>query len=161
MRFGRLALASMFLLCVLISMKFYLRSASNGGSFLTIAAVVGGYMAMNIGANDVANNVGPTVGSGAMTMGTAIALAAAFELGGAVIAGGDVVGTVKSKIIDPEFIADDAAFIWLMLAALFAGAVWLNIATYFGAQVSTTHSVVGGVLGAGIAAGGWSVANRV
>ena len=158
-RFIRLVLAAVFLLCVMIGMNIFLGASPNGGSLLMIAAVVGGYMAINIGANDVANNVGPTVGSGAMTMGAAIVLAAAFELGGAVIAGGDVVGTVKSKIIDPELIADDATFIWLMLAALFAGAVWLNIATYFGAPVSTTHSIVGGVLGAGIAAGGWSVAD--
>lgn len=158
-RLARLALASGFLLLVLIGMNVFLGTSQDGGSFLLIAAVVGGYMAMNIGANDVANNVGPTVGSGAMTMGAAIALAAVFELGGAVIAGGDVVGTVKSKIIDPELIADDATFVWLMLAALFAGAVWLNIATYLGAPVSTTHSIVGGVLGAGIAAGGWGVAN--
>ncbi|MGB0844282.1 MAG: inorganic phosphate transporter [Alphaproteobacteria bacterium] len=155
----KLVLAAGFLLLVFVAMHTFFGTSINGGAFLLIAAVVGGYMAMNIGANDVANNVGPAVGSGAMTMGAAIVLAAVFEFGGAVIAGGDVVGTVKSSIIDPELVGDDAAFIWLMLAALLAGAVWLNIATYLGAPVSTTHSIVGGVLGAGIAAGGLGVAN--
>ncbi|MGI9421598.1 MAG: inorganic phosphate transporter [Hyphomicrobiaceae bacterium] len=133
--------------------------SSGSGTFIVFAAAVGGYMAMNIGANDVANNVGPTVGSGALTMTWAVVLAAVFELLGALIAGGDVVSTIKKGIIDPATIADSSTFIWLMLAALCAGAVWLNIATYFGAPVSTTHSIVGGVLGAGIAAGGWQIAN--
>jgi len=75
------------------------------------------------------------------------------------LAGGDVVGTIKKGIIDPTLIANDEVFIWLMMAALLAGAVWLNIATVVGTPVSTTHSIVGGVLGAGIAAGGWEIAN--
>ncbi len=129
-----------------------------GGAFLIVAAVVGGYMAMNIGANDVANNVGPAVGSGAMTLLTAILMAAVFEALGAFIAGGEVVGTIKKGIIDPSLINDTSTFIWLMLAALLSAAIWLNIATYLGAPVSTTHSIVGGVLGAGIAAGGWQIA---
>jgi len=124
-----------------------------------IAAMIGGYMALNIGANDVANNVGPAVGSGALTMLGAIAIAAIFEAGGALIAGGDVVGTIKKGIIDPALIVDPNVFIWLMMAALLAAAIWLNFATYIGAPVSTTHSIVGGVLGAGIAAAGWEIAN--
>ena len=126
---------------------------------LVAAAMIGGYMAMNIGANDVANNVGPAVGSKALTMAGAIAIAAVFEAGGALIAGGDVVSTIKGGIIDPAHLADPKAFIWLMMAALLAGALWLNLATAFGAPVSTTHSIVGGVLGAGIAAGGVGIAN--
>ena len=126
---------------------------------LVIAAMIGGYMAMNIGANDVANNVGPAVGSKALTMAGAIAIAVVFEASGAIIAGGDVVGTIKKGIIDPAMIQDSEVFIWLMIAALLAGAIWLNVATAIGAPVSTTHSIVGGVLGAGIAAGGWSIAN--
>lgn len=126
---------------------------------LVIAAMIGGYMAMNIGANDVANNVGPAVGSKALTMGGAILIAIIFEASGALLAGGDVVGTIKKGIIDPDLIANSQSFIWLMMAALLAGAIWLNLATVAGAPVSTTHSIVGGVLGAGIAAGGWSIAN--
>lgn len=130
-----------------------------GRVFLIIAAVVGGYMAMNIGANDVANNVGPAVGSGAITLTGAIILALIFESAGALVAGGDVVKTIKKGIIDPALIPDSQSFVWAMLAALLAAAVWLNVATAIGAPVSTTHSIVGGVLGAGIAAGGWGIAD--
>ena len=89
----------------------------------------------------------------------AIAIAAIFEAAGAIVAGGDVVSTIKKGIIDPSGIADRDTFVWLMMAALLAGAIWLNVATALGAPVSTTHSIVGGVLGAGIAAAGWEVAN--
>ncbi len=128
-------------------------------SILVIASAIGAYMALNIGANDVANNVGPAVGSKALSMTGAILIAAVFEAAGALIAGGSVVGTIKKGIINPNAIADAETFIWVMMAALLAGALWLNLATYFGAPVSTTHSIVGGVLGAGIAAGGWDIAN--
>jgi PiT family inorganic phosphate transporter len=130
-----------------------------GGILLMLAAIIGGYMAMNIGANDVANNVGPAVGSKALTLAGAIVIAAIFEASGALIAGGNVVSTIKNGIIDPADLINADSFIWLMMAALLAGAIWLNIATAMGAPVSTTHSIVGGVLGAGIAAGGWQVAN--
>lgn len=130
-----------------------------GGMLLVVAAMIGGYMAMNIGANDVANNVGPAVGSHALTLAGAILIAAVFEAAGALVAGGDVVSTIKKGIISPELITDSQTFIWLMMAALLAGALWLNLATALGAPVSTTHSIVGGVLGAGIAAGGWQIAN--
>ncbi|WP_028469076.1 inorganic phosphate transporter [Neptunomonas japonica] len=126
---------------------------------LVVAAMIGGYMAMNIGANDVANNVGPAVGSKALTMTGAILIAIIFEASGALIAGGDVVSTIKKGIIDPSLIPSSQTFIWLMMAALLAGAIWLNLATIAGAPVSTTHSIVGGILGAGIAAGGWEIAN--
>jgi len=128
-------------------------------TMLIIAAMIGGYMAMNIGANDVANNVGPAVGSQALTMTGAIVIAAIFESSGALIAGGDVVSTIKKGIIDPKLIADADTFIWIMMGALLAAAIWLNLATAVGAPVSTTHSIVGGVLGAGIAAAGFDIAN--
>lgn len=126
---------------------------------LVVAAMVGGYMALNIGANDVANNVGPAVGSMAMTLGGAILLAAIFEAAGALIAGGDVVQTVKKGIIDPTTLANPDAYVWVMLGALLGGAIWLNVATALGAPVSTTHSIIGGVMGAGIAAQGWAQVN--
>lgn len=129
-------------------------------SFLLIAAaVIGAYMAMNIGANDVANNVGPAVGSFAMTMGMAIFIAAIFEAAGAIIAGGDVVNTVKKGIIDPANLSNSDVFVWAMMGALMGAAIWLNAATWLGAPVSTTHSIVGGVMGAGIAAAGWEIVN--
>ncbi len=127
--------------------------------FMVAAAAVGAYMAMNIGANDVANNLGPAVGAGVVTLGWAILIAAVFEALGAVVAGGEVVDTVKGGIIDPRAIASTDQFTWLMLAALLAGAVWLNAATWLGAPVSTTHSIIGAVMGSGIAAGGWGLVN--
>ena len=126
------------------------------GLAIMMAGLVGMYMALNIGANDVANNVGAAVGSGALTMTGALVIAVVFEAAGAILAGGDVVDTISKGIIDPSAIPR-TDFIWLMLAAVLAAALWVNIATSFGAPVSTTHSIVGSVLGAGIVAAGVSV----
>lgn len=126
---------------------------------IIVAAVIGGYMALNIGANDVANNVGPAVGAKALTMMGALAIAAIFECAGALLAGGDVVKTIAKDIIDPTLVPNSRTFIWAMMAALLSSALWVNLATYIGAPVSTTHSVVGGVLGGGIAAVGFSAVN--
>ncbi|TKT79051.1 inorganic phosphate transporter [Aquamicrobium sp. LC103] len=120
------------------------------------AAAIGAYMALNIGANDVANNVGPAVGAKALTMGGALAIAAIFETAGALIAGDDVVSTISSGIVDPATIADPNVFIRLMMAALISSALWVNLATWIGAPVSTTHAVVGGVVGSGVAAAGFA-----
>ncbi|MCJ9428083.1 inorganic phosphate transporter [Kordiimonas sp. A6E486] len=150
-----LGMAIIFLVLVLLYAAF---AQGNGhlGMFVVAAAVVGAYMAMNIGANDVANNIGPAVGSRAMTMVGALIIAAIFEASGALIAGGDVVSTIQKGIIDPKGVEDKMVFIWAMMSALLAAALWLNLATWFGAPVSTTHSIVGGVVGAGIAAAGAS-----
>ncbi|RBW49083.1 inorganic phosphate transporter [Marinobacter sp. F3R11] len=151
-----------FSLFFLLGIWLVVGSFSSGlpnNALLMAAAVIGGYMAINIGANDVANNVGPAVGSGALSLGAAVLLAGIFESAGALIAGGDVVSTIKGGIIDPTSLKDGQTFVWLMTAALLAGALWLNLATWMGAPVSTTHSIVGGVLGAGIAAGGWGIAD--
>lgn len=126
---------------------------------IVAAAVFGGYMAINIGANDVANNMGPAVGANALTMGGAIVIAAIFESAGALLAGGDVVSTISKGIIDPNSVEDSDIFIWAMMAALVSSALWVNLATWVGAPVSTTHSVVGGVMGAGIAAAGFAAVN--
>lgn len=155
LRFGT---ALLFIICIMLFIELR-PPVADGKMMLIIAAMIGGYMALNIGANDVANNVGPAVGSQAMTLGGAILIAAIFEASGALIAGGDVVSTIKKGIIDPAQITDKDTFIWLMMAALLAAAAWLNLATAVGAPVSTTHSIVGGVLGAGIAAGGMGIAN--
>jgi len=139
-----------------------------GGPWLILvgSAMVGGYMALNIGANDVANNMAPAVGSRALTIGVAIAIAAVFEAAGAIIAGGSVIATVSSGIINPSAMGSPGDFTLAMLAALFAAALWINLATWLGAPVSTTHSVVGGVLGGGVAMAGfaaadWSVVARI
>lgn len=154
----RLGTGVLFIVGIMLFTHARLEGVPNS-HLLVIAAMIGGYMAMNIGANDVANNVGPAVGSRAITLTGAILIAAIFEAGGALIAGGDVVSTIKKGIIDPSLITDANTFIWLMMAALLAAAIWLNVATAVGAPVSTTHSIVGGVLGAGIAAAGWEIAN--
>ena len=154
--FAKLSLALLF-----VALVFLWSYTSHGdvpnNTFLIIGAVFGAYMAMNIGANDVANNVGPAVGSKAMTLMWAIIIAAIFEALGAFIAGGDVVKTIKKGIIDPALITNPEVFIWAMTAALLSAALWLNFATSVGAPVSTTHSIVGGVMGAGIAAAGFSI----
>ncbi|MDR1450732.1 MAG: inorganic phosphate transporter [Helicobacteraceae bacterium] len=157
--FARLGGALMFALIVFIYAATQAASFASNAPYapilLVMAALFGAYMAMNIGANDVANNMGPVVGSKALTMGGAIATAAVFEALGAVIAGGDVVSTVKSGIIDPLAVGDAEVFVRIMACALLAGAIWLNIATAIGAPVSTTHSIVGAVMGAGIVGGGF------
>ncbi len=155
--FIRLGMA-LFFMVVVLTYSFLSTGGIPNSMFLAIAALFGAYMAMNIGANDVANNVGPAVGSKALTMGGAIVIAAIFEAAGALIAGGDVVKTIKKGIIDiAAFGGNTDSFIWAMMAALLAAALWLNLATYFKAPVSTTHSIVGGVMGAGIAAAGFSI----
>jgi PiT family inorganic phosphate transporter len=119
-----------------------------------VAAAIAAYLAMNIGANDVANNVGPAVGAGAMTMVGALSIAAIFEIAGALIAGDAVVATISTGLIRSAAISDPAVLIRLMLAGLVASALWINFATWIGAPVSTTHSIVGAVVGAGAAAAG-------
>jgi inorganic phosphate transporter, PiT family len=129
-----------------------------GAIVIVAAAAIGAYMALNIGANDVANNVAPAVGAKALTIGGALAIAAVFETAGALIGGAEVVSTVSRGIIAPESVGQPNIFINAMMAALISSALWINLATWIGAPVSTTHSVVGGVMGAGIAAAGlWAV----
>lgn len=145
-----------FFIASLIAIFF---GAKHSILLLVFATLVGAYMAMNIGANDVANNVGPAVGSNAISLFGAIFIAAIFESLGAIVAGSEVADTIKSGIISPDAIADSKIFIMLMLGALLSSAVWLHLATFIGAPVSTTHSLVGGILGAGILAGGFGVVN--
>jgi len=155
--FTRLGFALFFMIAVL-TFSFLSNGGIPNNMFLAVAALIGAYMAMNIGANDVANNVGPAVGSKALTLTSAIIIAAVFEAAGALIAGGEVVKTIKKGIIDINAFGGNVdPFIWAMMAALLAAALWLNFATMMRAPVSTTHSIVGGVMGAGIAAAGFSI----
>lgn len=154
--FAKLSLALLFMVVVFL-WSYTSHGNVPNNTFLIIGAVFGAYMAMNIGANDVANNVGPAVGSKALTLTGAIMIAAIFESLGAFIAGGDVVNTIKSGIINPDLIVNPEIFIWAMTAALLSAALWLNFATSIGAPVSTTHSIVGGVMGSGIAAAGFAI----
>jgi PiT family inorganic phosphate transporter len=158
---GRLIVAAAF---VIAGITYgWLRAQSGAGVefalWIAIAAGFGAYMALNIGANDVANNIGPTVGAGVMPLGIALIMAAGFAFLGALIAGGSVTGTVRGGIVAPEAFVDSRTYVWVMMAALLAAALWLNLASSVGAPVSTTHSIVGGVMGGGIAAAGLSVVN--
>lgn len=157
--FFRFGIGLLFVVSIMIYTTLSIGLSSPQGIMLVVASMIGGYMAMNIGANDVANNVGPAVGSKSITMFGAIVIAAIFEMLGALIAGGDVVSTIRGGIVDMSSVPSTDHFIWLMTAALLAGALWLNLATAVGAPVSTTHSIVGAVLGAGVAAGGMDAAN--
>ena len=154
----RLVFSALFIVAVLAYVLF--GQSSGDMSLMVVAAgVIGAYMAINIGANDVANNIGPAVGSKALTLIGALVIAAIFEAAGAMIAGGDVISTIRKGIIDPSGIQDANVFVWAMMSALLAAALWLNLATFVGAPVSTTHSIVGGVVGAGIAAAGFAAVN--
>jgi inorganic phosphate transporter, PiT family len=153
-------IALLFLATAGLLASFQVGAAQNG-VLMVVAAIVGGYMALTIGANDVANNVGPAVGARALTMMGALIIAAIFECAGALIAGGDVVETISKGIIDPALVPSGQVFIWVMMSALLASAIWVHLATFLGAPVSTTHSIVGGVLGAGVAAVGVSVVDWV
>lgn len=157
--FFRFGMGLMFVVMIMIYTSQGMGLTSPQGIMLVVASMIGGYMAMNIGANDVANNVGPAVGSKSITMTGAIIIAAIFEVMGALIGGAEVVATIRGNIIHANAIPKGDHFIWVMTASLLAGALWLNFATAVGAPVSTTHSIVGAVLGAGIAAGGMGAAN--
>lgn len=123
------------------------------------AAALAAYMAMNIGANDVTNNVGAAVGARAMTMKQALIIAAIFEILGATIGGGRVVETISTGLVDSVDVANGTTLGWIMMAALTAASLWINLATWLKAPISTTHSIVGAVIGAGIAAAGPALVN--
>ena len=126
---------------------------------LILAIIVCLYMAWNIGANDVANAMGTSVGSGALTFKQAVIVAAIFEFAGAVLVGGHVTDTVRKGIVPPEtFMEMDVQilFVYGMVCAALASAIWLHLATYLGWPVSTTHSIVGAVAGFGFLIGGVS-----
>lgn len=154
-----LGLSIVFLAIVGISVGGYQSTVSEEWFLVAIAAVIGGYMALNIGANDVANNMGPAVGGKVLTVMAAVIIAAICEAAGALLAGGDVVKTVSKGIISPGGDISVESFRDLMLSALLAAALWINLATILNAPVSTTHSIVGGVLGGGIAAAGFGLVN--
>jgi len=154
-----LGIAAVFLVLVAVLVEQYVSLGSEQTFILVAAAIIGGYMALNIGANDVANNMGPAVGGKVISVGTAVAIAAVCETSGALLAGGDVVNTVSKGIISPGNEISINSFRYLMLSALLAAALWINLATYFNSPVSTTHSIVGGILGAGLTVAGFNIVN--
>ena len=122
--------------------------AEYGHILLILACVFGVFMAWGIGANDVANAMGTSVGSRALTMRQAIVIAMIFEFLGAYLAGGEVTATIRSGIVDPALMSDTPELlVYGMLSALLAAGVWLLIASILGWPVSTTHSIVGAIIG--------------
>jgi phosphate/sulfate permease len=125
-----------------------------------LALVFGFYMAWNIGANDVANAMGTSVGSGALTLKRAVVVAGVLEFAGAFLVGSHVANTVRKGIVNPEiFMGDPTVFVLGMLASLLAAGAWLQIASYCGWPVSTTHSIVGAIVGFGLLVGGVQAVN--
>ena len=122
--------------------------AAYGPQFLGLACIAGFFMAWGIGANDVANAMGTSVGSGALTIRQAIFIAIVFEFLGAYLAGGEVTETIRKGIIDPELLTETPhLLVYGMMSALFAAGTWLLIASVRGWPVSTTHSIVGAIVG--------------
>jgi len=134
---------------------------------LLIAGFIGFFMAFGIGANDVANSMGTSVGSKAISIKQAIIIAAIFEFLGAFLAGGEVTSTIRKGIVDPDIYANDInIFVIGMMAALLAGGTWLYIASLRGWPVSTTHSIVGSIIGfvlitKGVDAVSWSKVGNI
>jgi len=127
---------------------------------LAVSACI--YMACNIGANDVANAMGTSVGSGSLTFKQAIYIAAIAEFAGAFFVGGHVSDTIRKGMLDPTIFSETPIIlVYGMIAALLSAALWLNIASYLGWPVSTTHSIVGAVVGFGIMAGGMDAINWI
>jgi len=118
---------------------------------LSIATLIGLYVAANIGANDLANAMGTSVGSGSITLKQAVWISIIANLLGAMLAGGHVTNTISKGMIDPGLLADAPNNLMLgMFAALISAGLWVHLATYFGLPVSTTHAIVGAVVGFGI-----------
>ena len=116
--------------------------------YILLAAAFGLFMAWGIGANDVANAMATSVGSNALTIKQAIIVAAIFEFSGAVLAGGEVTSTIRKGIVDASLLSgSEELLVYGMLSALLAAAVWLLIASSKGWPVSTTHSIVGAIVG--------------
>ncbi len=121
--------------------------------FLVLATVFGLYMAWGIGANDVANAMATSIGSGALTIKQALLVAAIFEFAGAVLAGGEVTSTIRRDIVDSSYVVGEPELlIYGMLAALLAAGTWLMLASRMGWPVSTTHSIIGAIVGFAVVA---------
>jgi PiT family inorganic phosphate transporter len=122
--------------------------AEHGQTLLILACLFGFFMAWGVGANDVANAMGTSVGAGALTIKQAIIIAMFFEFAGAYLAGGEVTATIRKGILDPALLTDSPELlVYGMMAALLAAGTWLLLASMMGWPVSTTHSIVGALVG--------------
>jgi PiT family inorganic phosphate transporter len=133
----------------------------NATIYIWLAALFGLFMAWGIGANDVANAMATSVGSRVLTVRQALLVAAIFEFSGAVLAGGEVTATVRKGIVDASLFSDQPEIlVFGMLAALLAAGTWLLIASQRGWPVSTTHSIVGAIVGFAVVAIGADAVKR-
>ncbi|ASK27492.1 inorganic phosphate transporter [Neisseria chenwenguii] len=124
---------------------------SNHAVLFILATMFGVFMAFNVGGNDIANSFGTSVGSGTLTIPQALLIAAVFEVSGAVIAGGEVTDTIRKGIIDLNAMSlEPMQFVYIMMSALLAAALWLLFATKKGLPVSTTHAIIGGIVGSAL-----------
>lgn len=157
---GRISKLSLFFGVILVVMTLYFLQWAFGYTnhnhiiILILATLFGVFMAFNIGGNDVANSFGTSVGAGTLSIKQALAVAAVFEVSGAVLAGGEVTQTIRKGIVDLSSVAVmPMDFVFIMMGALLAAALWLLFATKKGWPVSTTHSIIGGIVGSSITLG--------
>lgn len=123
----------------------------NHVALFILATMFGVFMAFNVGGNDIANSFGTSVGSGTLTIPQALLIAAVFEVSGAVIAGGEVTDTIRKGIVDLGAMnLDPMQFVYIMMSALLAASLWLLFASYKGLPVSTTHAIIGGIVGSSL-----------
>lgn len=123
----------------------------NNPILFIIATMFGVFMAFNVGGNDIANSFGTSVGSGTLTIPQALLIAAVFEVSGAVIAGGEVTDTIRKGIVDLNGLdLQPMQFVFIMMSALLAAALWLLFASRKGLPVSTTHAIIGGIVGSAL-----------
>jgi len=151
---------SQFLVAVFIATVAYFiywglgYTGFNHSFIFLLACAFGLFMAFNIGGNDVANSFGTSVGAGTLSITQALIVAAVFEVSGALIAGKEVTDTISKGIVDLSVIdIQPMQFVFVMMSALIAAALWLLFASYKGLPVSTTHSIIGGIVGASVALG--------
>ncbi|MBZ7996153.1 inorganic phosphate transporter [Campylobacter canadensis] len=135
---------------VCIAFLYWGYSYTNAYIFFIIAAIFGFFLAFNIGANDVANAFGTSVGAKTLTIKQALIIAAIFEFSGAFFAGGEVTSTIKSGIITNGESMQAKYFAFVMMSALISSSIWIFIATFKSLPVSSTHSIIGGILGAAL-----------
>lgn len=150
----RIGLAAMLALVLMAGYFLYTGSGDIDDDHLLLfgmATVIGLFMAFNIGGNDVANSFGTSVGAGTLSVPQALLVASVFEVSGAVIAGGEVISTVRSGIVELDSIGvTPPDFVYIMMSALVAAALWLLFASWRGLPVSTTHAIVGAIVGSSI-----------
>jgi PiT family inorganic phosphate transporter len=152
----RLAAVVAFLV-VSVAIAFGTADDTHWTALLLVAVFTGGYLALNIGANDAANNISTAVGSGALSLSAAILVACVGELSGAFLASDPVSARLREGLFQADAFAQDMELASVLVSGMLAAALWLHIATFVRTPVSATHSVIGGLLGAGIFANGWSI----